>query len=178
MALGEYELGMLTPENRTGVARHIQQCPRCIVELQMLRQFIGAELSAPSTTLMDRMRRTIATLLPPVPFASAHGALRSGGNTTDKTFRTGSVHILLDSELTTKQGQWNLPGMIWRDDDDTGTFEGSTVTLIAGHDTAQSTEIGATGDFIFMGIAPGTYRLEITLEDEAITIERFDVGVR
>lgn len=176
VSLGEYELDMLTVAERTRIASHVQDCPHCAGELRILRQFLGDRMPNPPIVASDRLRRIVAHLVSPPRFASAHWALRSAAGGSEMTFSTEEVSIVLASEPHTQEGRWILSGMIWHDEDDFSTLEGSTAALIAENASPQTTQIGAVGDFLFPGIPPGIYRLEVTLEDKVITVERLDLG--
>ncbi|HEX2034509.1 MAG TPA: hypothetical protein VHS99_10020, partial [Chloroflexota bacterium] len=78
--LGEYELGFVTPEARTEIARHVVDCPRCNDELHTLRSFLAGDPTAdlahaPREGLVARVRRVVATLFVP-PVGTAGAALR------------------------------------------------------------------------------------------------------
>src|SRR5438270_12997101 len=62
--LGEYELGMLAPAERTLIARHIIGCPHCTAELESLRAFMAVEADVPAVGAGERTRRLIATFVP------------------------------------------------------------------------------------------------------------------
>ena len=173
--LGEYDLGLLAPAERTRVAAHVVACPRCTAEVRMLRDFMASGDAAPPVGAVGRMRRIVATLLPPPPLVSPHASLRGADDATTRTYQAGDVTLTLDMGAPVRRGRTSLMGLIWRDGDDLTTIAGSTVALLRDGESAQTT-IDEVGNFAFDDIAPGTYRLEVTLGDDRITIEGVSIG--
>jgi len=173
--LGEYDLGLLAPAERTRVAAHVVDCPRCTAEMRMLRDFMASADAAPPVGAVERVRRIVATLLPPPPLVSPHASLRGAEDATTRTYRAGDVTITLDMGAPVRRGRTSLMGLIWRDGDDLTAIAGSTVALLRDGESAQTT-IDEVGNFAFDDITPGTYRLEVTLGDDCITIEGVSIG--
>lgn len=174
--LGEYELGMVAPAERTRIAAHIVGCPRCTAEMQMLREFLATEEDAPPVGAVGRIRRMVATLLPPPPLISPHAALRGRGDGAARTYQADDVTITLDLGAPVRRGRTSLVGLIWRDNDDPATIAGSTVTLLRDGDIMHTSEIDDVGNFAFDDITPGTYELGVTLGEDHITIEGVAIG--
>jgi hypothetical protein len=174
--LGEYDLGLLAGAARTQLAAHVGECPRCMAELRMLRDFMAAEEAAPPVGAMGRIRRVVATLLPPPPLTSPHASLRGADDATARTYQAGDVTITLDMGAPVRRGRTSLVGLIWRDGDDPETIAGSAVALMQDTGETQTTEIDDVGNFSFDEISPGTYHLEVTLGDDSITIEDLPIG--
>jgi hypothetical protein len=55
--LGEYELNLLDAENEAVIQAHVQTCPRCQEELNLLRDFLTAEPLEPSIKAAPRHER-------------------------------------------------------------------------------------------------------------------------
>src|ERR1700716_1061140 len=64
--LGEYQLELLEPEQRTRVAAHASECDACRTELQMLRSYLSTPTDMPESTL-EKVRRGVATLFYTAP---------------------------------------------------------------------------------------------------------------
>ncbi len=173
--LGEYDLGLLAPSERTRVAAHVVDCPRCTAEMRMLRDFMASADAATPVGAVERMRRIVATLLPPPPLVSPYASLRGADDATTRTYRAGDVTITLDMGAPVRRGRTSLIGLIWRDGDDLTAIAGSMVALLRDGDSAQTT-IDEVGNFAFDDTTPGTYRLEVTLGDDCITIEGVSIG--
>lgn len=174
--LGEYALDLLAGAARTRIAAHVVECPRCTAELRMLRDFMAAEEDVPPVGAMERIRRMVATLLPPPPRLSPHASLRGVDDATARTYQAGDVTVTLDMGAPMRRGRTSLVGLIWRDGGDPETIAGSAVVLTLDTGESQTTEIDDVGNFTFDEISPGTYRLEVTLGDDTITIEGLPIG--
>lgn len=174
--LGEYDLGLLGPQERTRIAAHVVTCPHCMAELRMLRDFLAAPDDAPPVGAMERMRRIVATLLPPPPRTSPYASLRGADDATTRTYQAGDVTITLDLGAPVRRGRTSLVGLLWRNGDDPERSAGSTVALIDDSGTTQTVEIDDVGNFTFDDLRPGAYQLEVTLGDDTITIEGLPIG--
>jgi len=64
--LGEYELNMLDPVERTRIAAHAVDCDECTVELGELRAFLARPTSV-AEPAFQRARRIVAKLFSPRP---------------------------------------------------------------------------------------------------------------
>ena len=105
----------------------------------MLRDFLATEDDAPPVGAVERMRRIVATLLPPPPLASPYASLRGAADATTRTYQAGDVTITLDLGAPVRRGRTSLVGLIWREGDDPETIAGSA----RGPDLATS---GTTAD--------------------------------
>ncbi|MDQ6834159.1 MAG: hypothetical protein M3008_12230, partial [Chloroflexota bacterium] len=173
--LGEYDLGLLAPAERTRIAAHVVDCPRCTAEVRMLRDFMASADAVPPVGAVERVRRIVATLLPPPPRISPYANMRGADDATTRTYQAGDVTLTLDTGAPVWRGRTSLMGLIWRDGDDLTAIAGSTVTLLRDGESAQTT-IDEVGNFAFDDITPGTYRLEVSLGDDLITIEGVSIG--
>lgn len=184
--LGEYELGVVSPEQRTAIAAHVVECPLCTAELRTLRDFLAGDLVAgladPAPGPVERLRRVVATVLAPRP-AGAYAGLR-GAATADagtQTYQAGDISISVSTTPAAARGRLSLSGLIWREDVD-GEIAGSMVALIGAEDDTpmaqprQTTEIDELGNFTFDEVEPGAYRLEVTLGDQIVVIDNLQFG--
>src|SRR5947209_9504492 len=88
--LGEYNLDLVGPEDRTRIAAHVVDCGECRAELTLLREFLAQPTPVTSSEpLFRQARRIIATLLPPKAAGLAYGGLRGNSDTTARTFAAG-----------------------------------------------------------------------------------------
>ena len=175
--LGDYEFGLLPPEERTVVAAHVVDCPRCADELRQLRDFLAAEPAAPPVGAVERARRLIATLVTAAPLQGlALAGLRGPGDETTRTYRADDITISVSLGPAAPGGGGGLGGLVWREGADPEAIAGGTVTLTAADGTADTAEIDDLGGFTFDAVAPGAYRLEIALGEQLITIEGLHVG--
>ncbi|HEY8292343.1 MAG TPA: zf-HC2 domain-containing protein [Thermomicrobiales bacterium] len=176
LVLGEYDLGLLDPLERRRIAAHVVECPHCTAELRMLRDFLAMADDVPPVGAMERLRRRIATVLPPPPRTSPYASLRGADDATARTYQAGDVTITLDLGAPVRRGRTSLVGLLWRNGDDPERIADSVVALMDEAGTTQTTAIDEVGNFTFDEIIPGTYQLEVTLGDDTIIIEGLLVG--
>src|SRR4051794_39365666 len=89
--LGEYQLELLEPEQRTRVAVHAIECDACRTELQTLRNYLSTPTDMPESTL-EKVRRVVATLFSPAP-GMAYGALRGATDSDARVYAVDDVTI-------------------------------------------------------------------------------------
>jgi hypothetical protein len=155
--LGEYALEVLDTEERVSVASHAAGCEECSAELATLRTFLATNPPLPETTL-DRVRRIVATLLTPSP-GLALGALRGPADAATRQF------VAEDVTVSVGRGpeRGTLIGLI------TGGV-GRTARL-----ESHTTQIDDLGNFEFEGVLPGTYTLELDIDDRLVVIENLQI---
>ena len=175
-ALGEYELAVLAPTERTRVAAHARDCPRCAAELQQLRDFLAdGPLVAVARPGLG-IRRIIAALVaPPMsPTVVGYAAVRSGGGASARTYRAEDVALSINVG-SAGPGRASLAGLIWREDAALETMARAAVTLITANGATLTAEVDDLGGFAFDEVVPGTHRLEVLLGDRLVTIEALSI---
>lgn len=166
--LGEYELGIAGPEMRPRLAAHVAACPRCQEELRALRAMLREDLVAPAQRPLERLRRIVATLVPPP--AVAYAALR-GGEPESRTYRAEDVVITVGPGPILTTGQpLAIAGLIWRETGEPGDVVAGSVRLVQPDGTEEAAEIDDLGGFAFDRIRPGIYELQIDLGDTTIIV--------
>ncbi len=183
--LGEYELGVVSPEQRTAIAAHVVECPLCTAELRTLRDFLAGDLVAgladPAPGPVERLRRVVATVLAPRPAGAYAGLRGAAADTGTRTYQAGDVSVSVSMTPAARRGWLSLSGLIWREDAE-GEIAGSTVALIGVEDDAptapigQATEIDELGNFTFDEVEPGAYWLEVTLGDQIVVVDDLPLG--
>ena len=178
-ALGEYELAVLSPEERTRVAAHARDCRRCADELHQLREFLADEPRVAGARLGLGIRRIIAALVAPPawPALAGYAAVRSAGSAPPRTYRAEDVTfaISVGSASPGTGGRASLAGLIGREGTALETIGGATVTLTAEDGAALTAEVDDFGGFAFDELPPGTHRLEVLLGDRLVTIEALSI---
>jgi hypothetical protein len=169
--LGEYELGMLVPAERTRIARHVVGCPHCTAELVTLRAFMATD-DMPPVGAVERVRRLVATFVP-APRGAFVG-LRGAADESTRTYRSGDLTITLDVGAV-RRGRASLIGLIWREDGEM-IPPGGIVTLTGAGDVVATAEVDDLGNFAFDEIAAGRWQVEMGLGDEVVVIDEFDIG--
>lgn len=176
--LGEYALGLLAVAPSQQIMAHLARCPRCAAEARALGDFVTAEpvmgsegVSAPVPLREARtaLRRIVAALVPPPSGALASG-LRGAGDAVTRTYRAGEFTLTLDAGVSERGGA-TLTGLVWSEAGDADTLTGGVAVLTAPDGAATPTVVDDWGNFTFNALAPGTYRLEVTLGDDCIVVE-------
>jgi hypothetical protein len=163
--LGEYELDVLAPEQRTRIAAHVLSCDECSAELADLREFLAAPVRI-AEPLIDRARRIVASLFVPKP-GLAYGSLRGASDSPARIFEAGDITV----SITAGQTPGSLLGLIVGPE----AIEGREVRLVPTHGVPTLTQVDEIGNFVVEGLAPGAYALEIELTDGVLVIEELRV---
>lgn len=175
--LGEYELGLLSSEERQTVAAHVLECPLCSDELRLLRQLLAEDVASAAPApreLVSELRRVVATLVRP-PAQPAY-ALRGLGNEELQTYQAGDVTIAIGSGPAARRGRASLTGLVWREGAGAEELTNREARLSAEDGTAYSSPVDDLGNFVFEDIRPGPYRLEVWLADRIVVVELVRAG--
>jgi anti-sigma factor RsiW len=159
--LGEYELGVVSPQERVEIARHVLECAYCADELQTLREFLRAEPPL-RESLVSGVRRVLATLLAPSPSFGLAGV--RGADTELRQYQAEGARLSIGA----------------------GPEPGSLIGLLVPAQPGQArltsedgqphaTEVDDLGNFEFEDVPAGSYQLEIELPDEIIVVEGFAI---
>ncbi len=177
LALGEYQLGLASPEARQRVAAHVLECPRCADELEVLRAFLAEPAPEPAASpgVVEGLRRVVAMLLTPQP-GLAYAGLRGAAEATTKTYRAGDLTISLSASLEARRGSRSLGGLVLREGAAPESIAGAPVQLIGEATGTHSSRVDDLGSFAFPDLAPGSYRLELRLGDRLVVVEDIPVG--
>lgn len=175
--LGDYHLGLLEPDERYDIARHLGDCRRCAAELRTLREFL--EDSPPIATAgrveraIGSLRRVAASLVRP-GLNPAYAGLR-GGTAESQTFRAGDISISIGVGPTSRGGRITISGLITRDDQPADLFTDHGVRLLAADRIAETARVDDLGNFDLENVSPGSYTLEIDLDDALVAIDDLKV---
>ncbi len=177
--LGEYALSVLAPHEQRLVAAHAVDCPRCSDELQQLRSFLSVE-PEPAPTVVERLRRVIATLVMAPRGAPAFAELRGSQNAAvaeTLTYRAGDVTISFDVDadgLRDGTARWAVNGLITQSSGVAPPRGEIRLISLAGDVYASHADV--LGNFLYESVHPGTYRLEVDLPDRMVVIEELRIG--
>lgn len=180
--LGDYQLDVLDPAERQIVAAHLLECSRCADELRTLRAYLADELPVeapgPLETTLQALRRVVATLVSPAP-GLAYAGLR-GAAGASQTFRAGDVAVSIALGAPDRRGRSGISGLVTDESVATERAANHVVRLLVRGQPANrivgTTAIDELGNFELDDVAPGTYLLEIDLDDQTIVIEDLPLG--
>jgi hypothetical protein len=169
--LGEYQLDLLDPVQRTSIAAHATECEDCQAELTTLRAYLAAPTPLQeSVSVVERVRRVVASLFTPAP-GLAYGGLRGGAEASTQVFDTGEVTV------TVGPGQvpGALIGLVVQSDAPPEALLGREARLVSPGAAPISALLDDLGNFEFANVAPGLYSLELDLTDSLVVAEALRV---
>jgi hypothetical protein len=167
--LGDYQLELIEPIERTRIAAHAVECDECRDELQTLRAFLAlpAVVSDPP---LARVRRFVATLFMPTP-GLAYGGLRGASDSSTRVFEANDVTVSVGRAQTSG----SLLGLVVAAGLSPETLEGHEARLLPREGLPLRTQLDDLGNFEFGNVAAGQYVLEIDLPDGVLVIEELQV---
>jgi hypothetical protein len=168
--LGDYQLDLLEPDERTRVAQHAVGCDECQEELHMLRAFLAQPDTVPVPAL-ERVRRIVARLFTPPDQVLAYGGLRGATNNSTRVFEADDVTVTLGRG----QGSGSLIGLVVALGQPPEALEDHEVRLLPREGGALTTRLDDLGNFEFTNVNVGAYVLEIDLIDGVLVIEELQV---
>jgi hypothetical protein len=167
--LGEYELEMLDPVERTRVAAHAVDCNECQSELGVLRAFL-AEPTKVSEPVLQRARRILATLVAPRP-GLAYGGLRGASDSTTRVYEAGDVTVTMGPGSTTG----SMLGLVVAAGTPAAALEGRSVRLVNPLGVPADTRLDDLGNFEFEHLDAGIYSLEVDLPLGLVVVQELRV---
>ena len=175
--LRDYHWGFLPADEHQRIASHLDICPHCAAELADLAEFVPAERSEPSGTLLDRahqaaaqVRLVVAQILSPAP--SPIPALRGDtrGNTRDLLlFDAEDVAVSVNLELE-ETGAHTLLGQVLSSEPVARADSYARLTAQEEGVEPVQTPLDANGGFTFPDLRPGIYQLVVCLPDRRIVV--------
>jgi hypothetical protein len=167
--LGEYELDMLDPVERTRVAAHAVGCDDCKSELGELRAFL-AEPTKVAEPVLQRARRILATLVTPRP-GLAYGGLRGASDSTTRLYEAGDVTVTIGPGSTTG----SVLGLVVSAGMPAAALDGRAVRLVNPLGKPAETRLDDLGNFEFEHVEAAIYSLEVDLPVGLVVIEELRV---
>jgi hypothetical protein len=167
--LGEYQLELLGPEDRTRVAAHAVECDDCRDELQTLRAFLAMPTLVADSPFAT-VRRFIASLFTPTP-GLAYGGLRGAAGSSTRVFEAHDVTVSVGRAQTSG----SLLGLVVAAGQSPDALEGHDVRLLPRDGTSIRTQLDDLGNFEFSDVPAGDYALEIDLPDGVLVIEELRI---
>jgi hypothetical protein len=213
IVLGEYQLGLLSKEMAAAVMHHLSRCTLCAEEVASLSDFLTNDpllspgsvqqmqtveaknhhfLASTERTLVrmrersyERVRRVVATLIPPQPRL----AFQRGADSTTDTYPrrysaediSASIQVGRDSN---RRDMAQLIGFVTRNGSSLETLLGTKVLLLPQTEqpgmssTSLMQRIDELGNFVFPSIAPGVYTLEMHFPEQIVALENVPVTLQ
>jgi anti-sigma factor RsiW len=173
LALGEYLLGLLPPDEAAALERQTAAYPHHARELAALRDYLvdldlppagdQAPAAAPekAESWHDRLQEQVTTLVAQLVESFGGGpawgmAGVRGGEPAQRIYQAGEAQILIDvQESLAQDGRKAILGLIMGLAD----AEGATVYLDRQLETIATATVDELGNFVFDAIPPGAYML-------------------
>ncbi len=169
-ALGEYNLGLVSVEDRTRIAAHVLECPACADELGTLRAFLSDRAAKPEARgVIAGLRRIVATLATPSP-TGAWAGLRGSAMGPSLTYLTEDLTISLNAVEGERPSLWSLLGLVV-DPDGATLAAGGEAHLFGPSGESLAATVDELGNFAFASLRSGRYRLEVSLADRVVVLE-------
>ncbi len=201
--LGDYQFGLLSPQQSVEVGSHLSMCMLCKAEVVQLTEFLandpmlvpqssvavsavrpvqGAKraLENVRNTSLAGARRIIATLLPQQPRTALQ---RSGTQQAawPRRYSAEDVNVSIQVERGTYKDTLQVIGFVARKGTTLEALNGTPVKLIA-HTATSTTEeaepIDDLGNFVFPAVVSGTYTMEIHFVEGIVVIDQLPIEIQ
>lgn len=156
--LGEYHLGMLAGERKNQVGLHLQSCPRCQSEVQVLREYLTSLASDLEIPFSARVKTWIGRLLP-ADSAPAGGHAPAFGLRGDSSqviaYQAGEAQLsLIVQEDPAHPDRRSVLGLLIG-----APIEEVLVSLFQNGRMLQTAQLDDLSNFVLSGIKKGQYEL-------------------
>jgi hypothetical protein len=189
--LGEYQLGLLDEQETLQVQSHLSICHLCAAEVASLANFLATDfvVVTPSvsrnhhsvqsirqtldTWVGQEIRKIAATLVQP----KQQHRLRDAAvpvSSWPRRYGADDVTITLQVEPDQKDGL-RLIGFVIRQEQPLEALQDIPVFLLAEGDILYTQVIDDLGNFVFTGLPPATYTLEVRFPSATIVIGQLQI---
>jgi len=159
-ALGEFQLGLLTADQRAMIDAHLSHCPRCRGERAQLDGYLDSLAGDLELNIAERVKVLIARLVRgggDGPILGLAPAGVRGGDGGTLLYEAGPLQIALEIlPAPGSPGRSELLGLI-----SGGDSEGLTTLLHADGRQVAAADVDPAGNFVLSDLAPGTYTLTL-----------------
>ena len=166
LTIGEYVTDTLAPLERQQIAGHLLDCPHCQAESRDFATFLAQpDQPAPDSGLLGALRRLIARpLANPAPVLAG---LRATGDEENLTaYTAGGLRIMVG---VSRHGGANVV-VGWLEPAPEADAP-ATAFLYADDVPLQEEEVDELGNFLFMHVPAGAYRVEVRRGNTVIVID-------
>jgi hypothetical protein len=170
LELGDYYLGLLPKNKATEIRQHLDECPHCTRELNLLESYLKDLASELDYSLEERVMIWIARLIPQ-PSGELSPALGLRGE-RGKTlhYQAGDAQLTLEAQ-DGLYGRKTLFGLLLGVDP-----AGFQAHLWQAGEKLAQVEVDELGNFVLESIQPGTYELIISGPKTEIYIQDVKVN--
>lgn len=173
--LGEYHLHLITGSQAATIKQHLEDCPHCRAELAQLQTYLASLTLDVEHSLIERAQIWIARLIPLGTMGGGSAmqpalALR-GQDDGPLMYEAGDAQLTLEvQDDPQKVGARTILGLL------IGVEPVETKAhLWQNTQKAAQTPVDEIGNFVFTGLAPGTYELIVSGPDFEIHVQELVV---
>lgn len=173
--LGEWQMGLLDPDQAAAITLHLAFCPWCQHDVDTIAEVLAQPLAADEAPFAD-LRRLVARLVPGGAIGSTPHlapALR-GHAATSRAYLADDVQVTVASEPVAG-GRQLLVGLLTRPGAALGSFSGTTVQLYQHEQLVAETTVDELDNFAFDDLTPGQYDLALPFQNDVLLIPSLDL---
>lgn len=174
--LGEWQMGLLQPDQAAAIAAHLASCPWCQHDVDTIAEILAQPLAmdeSPFAGLRRLVARLVQTNIVGSPGQAAL-ALR-GQKGGSRAYQADDLQVTIASEPLAS-GRLLLVGLLTSTGTTLEDFRGTRVQLFQHHQLVAETEVDELGNFTFDGLTPGQYDLALPFENEVLLIPNLDLS--
>ncbi len=202
--LGDYQFGLLSPQQSVEVGSHLSACVLCKSEVAQLTEFLANDpmlvpqshvavsavrpvqearrvLENVQNASLAGVRRIIATLLPQQPrVASERGGAQQMA-AWPRRYTAEDVNVSIQVERGTYKDTLQVIGFVARKGTTLEALNGVPVKLLKQTPTSKTEEaepIDDLGNFVFPAVTPGTYIMEIHFVEGIVVIDQLPIEIQ
>jgi len=163
--LGEYRLGLLTPDRANWIAKHLLECTHCRQELEQTGAFLDAVAPDLNLRPAEKPLARVAELLKAGPGALQPALVGLRGEGEDSLiFRAGNVVVAISSQPQMPASHLRtVSGLVME-----AEFRGASAILWQADRLIDSAPVDDAGNFSFQDIPAGTYELDLRVHSDEI----------
>lgn len=178
--LGEYHLGLLSPDDQATFETHLTTCVMCATELADLDHFLQEVKSTTATSLpLAPLKRLVARVVSPPSAPSAQPlafALRGASAVPPTLYQAEDIKLVAGLESDgVHAGRKLLLGFTMRQGEPLMSLTGAKVQLRRSGMTVAVEQVDDLGNFVFSDLTSGQYELVLLTEKEQVIVETIEV---
>jgi len=172
ITIGEYALGVLPSTQMLSLADHLIECPHCRAESRSFSSFLSEpDEPTPEPGILGAVRRLLAR-----PLAAPEPALSGLRGTADESTTTYAANGLRLTVSVQPAGPGKLGGvLVGLLQQDSDSYEGASARLYSGDRLLKREPVDDLGNFLFLNVSPGDYRIEIAVPEAIVEIDMLRV---
>ncbi len=178
--LGEYHLGLLSPDQASAIRQHLKECPHCTREVFQLESYLRVLAPTIEFTPLERVKVLIAKLisggagddrqLGRPAFTPVLAGVR-GGEEGPSVFQVDDVQIAIEIQEDAEQaGAKIVLGLVTGLDS-----SGLNVILRQADQIVATTSVDRSGNFLIPRLQPGNYHLSLIRPEVEIHVQSLEL---